>query len=465
MIKRYMKLLIGLIIAAVIATGAYFGVLVKKNNDAKKAYEEIQKLKIFDFDPMDITSMSVKNSSGEYYFQLTGNGWEITKGEPFRFSADRIVEMATGMSQLNATKIVTENGGDDLSAYGLNDPVRLGFKLNDGKEYTAEIGKQVPGDSSWYLKTAGNDTIYIVSSDVKDSISAELDDMKDRLLFDASGTDDITHLKYIDHGTVIYDINKSGSEWKLESPFPQGEVNASSVNSITSMLIRAECVTFINEELTDLKKFGFDNPSYQIEVSSDKRSVNVIFGNYYDDARNYIYAYDRAIDQIFIFQTSELGFFGTKLEDILYKRLHQESFENISNFEMDILGTEINIEYNYVVAEGQTSSYKVNGKEINREDESVLETFNNMINSITGMCFDEVCETTLTNLKSQKPEAKIVYDIKDGKDYVLEFYKKDGDDSLLYIVENGVYTDTVIKKTSLENGVLLYYKELMEKMK
>ena len=62
MIKRYMKLLIGLIIAAVIATGAYFGVLVKKNNDAKKAYEEIQKLKIFDFDPMDITSMSVKNS-------------------------------------------------------------------------------------------------------------------------------------------------------------------------------------------------------------------------------------------------------------------------------------------------------------------------------------------------------------------------------------------------------------------
>ena len=88
-----------------------------------------------------------------------------------------------------------------------------------------------------------------------------------------------------------------------------------------------------------------------------------------------------------------------------------------------------------------------------------------MINAITGMCFDEVCETTLTNLKSQKPEAKIVYDIKDGKDYVLEFYKKDGDDSLLYIVENGVYTDTVIKKTSLENGVLLYYKELMEKMK
>ena len=465
MIKRYMKLLIGLIIAALIATGAYFGVLVKKNNDTKKAYEEMQKLKVFDFDPMDITNMSIKNSSGEYYFQLTGNGWEITKGDQFRFSADRFVEMATAMSKLTATKIVTENGADDLDAYGLKDPVKLGFKLNNGNEYTAEIGKQVPGDTSWYLKSSGSDTIYIISSDDKDSISAELDDLKDKLLFDASSSSAITHLKYIDHGTVIYDINKDGSEWKLASPFPQGVVNSAGVESITSLLIRAECVTFIDEELTDLKKFGFDNPSYQIEVSSDTRSVNVIFGNYYDDAKQYIYAYDRAIDQIYIFRTSELGFFGTKIEDILYKRLHQESFENISNFDMDILGTEINIEYNYVVAEGKTSSYKVNGKDVNREDDSILETFNNLINAITGMNYDEVCETAPASFRNMTPEAKITYTLREGKDYVLEFYKKEDDDKLLYIVENGTYTDTVIKKSSLENGILLYYKELTEKMK
>ena len=465
MIKRYMKLLIGLIIAALIATGAYFGVLVKKNNDTKKAYEEMQKLKVFDFDPMDITNMSIKNSSGEYYFQLTGNGWEITKGDQFRFSADRFVEMATAMSKLTATKIVTENGADDLATYGLKDPVKLGYKLNDGKEYTAEIGKQVPGDTSWYLKSAGSDTIYIISSDDKDSISAELDDLKDKLLFDASSTAAINHLKYIDHGTVVYDINKDGGEWKLASPFPQGVVNSAGVESITSLLIRAECVTFIDEELTDLKKFGFDNPSYQVEVSSDERSVNVIFGNYYDDAKQYIYAYDRAIDQIYIFRTAELGFFGSKIEDILYKRLHQESFENISSFDMDILGTEINIEYNYIVAEGKTSSYKVNGKDVDREDESILETFNNLITAITGMNYDEVCETAPASFKNMTPEAKITYTLKEGKDYVLEFYKKEDDDKLLYIVENGTYTDTVIKKASLENGILLYYKELMEKMK
>ena len=43
MIKRYMKLLIGLVAVAVIAIGAYIGVVVYKNNQTKKAYEEEQK--------------------------------------------------------------------------------------------------------------------------------------------------------------------------------------------------------------------------------------------------------------------------------------------------------------------------------------------------------------------------------------------------------------------------------------
>ena len=465
MIKRYMKLLIGLIIAAVIATGAYFGVLIKKNNDAKKAYEEYQKLTIFSFDPMDITNMSISNSSGDYYFQLTGNGWEITKGEQFRFSSDKIVEMAETMSELTATAIITEEAPDDLAAYGLKNPMKVGFKLKDGSEYICEIGKQVPGDSSWYVKASGRDIIYRISSEDKDSLSAELSDLKDKLLFDASGTDAITRLKYIDHGKVIYDINYIGSEWKLSAPFPQGVVNGANVNNITSQLIRAECVTFIDEEITDSSKFGFDNPSYQLEIASDKRSANITFGNYYDNDKQYIYAYNRELDQIYIFRTSELSFIGTKLEDILFRRLHQESFENISSFEINAFGTEINIDYNYVVAEGQTSSYKVNGADVDRENESILESFNNLINAITGMAYDEVLESPLINFRNKQPEAKIVYDLKEGKDIVLEFYKKEDDENLLYIVENGEYTSTLIKRSTIDNGILLYYKELMEKMK
>ena len=147
MIKRYMKLLIGLVAVAVIAIGAYIGVVVYKNNQTKKAYEEEQKKIIFSFDPLDITDMDVTNSTGDFSFRLTDNGWEITQGQKFPLSPDRFVEIATTMSTLTASKVLTEEVPEDLSEYGLDAPMKISFRLNDDTGYTAYIGSKVPGDS------------------------------------------------------------------------------------------------------------------------------------------------------------------------------------------------------------------------------------------------------------------------------------------------------------------------------
>lgn len=465
MIKRYMKLLIGLVAAAVIATGAYIGVVISKNNEQKKAYEEEQKKIIFSFDPMDITDMDVKNSSGNYSFRLTDEGWQIIEGEQFPLSADRFVEISTAMATLSASKILTEDAPEDLSEYGLDDPMRISIKLKDDTRYTACIGSAVPGDTSYYLSAEGRNTIYIVSEDYINLIRAEVDDLKDRLLFDTSGTADITHLKYINHGTVVYDISRTGDGWEVIAPFKRGIVNSAGVTNITSLIIRAESVTFINEELTDLSKFGFDNPSHQLEIRTDKKEAKIIFGNYYDEAGQYIYAYNKGIDQIYIFETASLGFIDSKLEDILFKRINNEAFDNIKKFELDIFGTKVDIDYNYTVEAGKTSSYSVNGKSVDRENEKILEAFNNLINSITGISFDYVSDENLSNGVTGEAAVKVVYRLKEGDDYKLEFIPKSDDDSLLYIVENGIYTGTVIRKTVLENGMKIYYEELMELMK
>ena len=465
MIKRYMKLLIGLVAVAVIAIGAYIGVVVYKNNQTKKAYEEEQKKIIFSFDPLDITDMDVTNSTGDFSFRLTDNGWEITQGQKFPLSPDRFVEIATTMSTLTASKVLTEEVPEDLSEYGLDAPMKISFRLNDDTGYTAYIGSKVPGDSSYYLRAEGKDAIYIVSEEDVQKLSAEVSDLKDKLLFDTSGTSDITYLKYINNGTIVYDISKNENGWEVIAPFKRGVVNAASVTNITSLIIRAECVTFIDEELTDLSKFGFDHPSHQLEIKTDEKEAKIIFGNYYDEAGQYIYAYNRAIDQIYIFETASVGFIDSKLEDILFKRIHDEAFDNIKKFELDIFGTKVDIDYNYTVETGKTSSYSVNGKSVDRENEKILEAFNNLINSVTGVSFDYVSDENLSKGVTGDAAVKVVYRLKEGDDYKLEFIPKSDDESLLYIVENGIYTGTLIRKTVLENGMKLYYEELMELMK
>ncbi len=466
MIMGYKRIFIGLVIAAIIAIGAYAGVLIARNGQHRKAVEEEKKKVVYSFDPMDITGFNVTNSSGDYMMKLTNSGWEFIKGEAFNLSADRIVETATAMSELTASRILTEELPDRLSDYGLDKPMKVGFTFKDGTVRTLDIGSKVPGDAAYYAKDEDRDTIYIVSEDDYQKLSAELSDLKEKFLFNISSTGDINKLKYVDHGNVIYDIARDeNGVFRLASPFPQGEVNEALVTNITSLIIRAQCVTFIDEDLTDLSKFGFDTPSYQIEISSDKLSTNVIFGNFYDEAQQYIYAYDKSIDQIYIFDKASLGFIGTKTEDILYKRLHYEDFDNIKEFRMNVLGTEINIEYNYNVGNGLETSYTLNGKTVNREDEDILMTFNNLINAVTGLSFDNICEDDHFNTLSKEPAVKITYKLKEGDDYVVELYAMKDDPEQLQIVENGKYAESTVSKKVIENGMLLYYKELMEKMK
>ena len=125
----------------------------------------------------------------------------------------------------------------------------------------------------------------------------------------------------------------------------------------------------------------------------------------------------------------------------------------------------MDIDYNYTVETGKTSSYSVNGKSVDRENEKILEAFNNLINSVTGVSFDYVSDENLSKGVTGDAAVKVVYRLKEGDDYKLEFIPKSDDESLLYIVENGIYTGTLIRKTVLQNGMKLYYEELMELMK
>lgn len=461
MIKRYIKLLTGLIIVALIAVGAYIGVSVSKNNQHKKAIEEEAKKQIFSFQQADISAMVIHNSSGDYRLEDSSEGWIVTEGDSFPVSTDKIIAIADSMYKLTASRILTEELPEDLSGYGLEDPMRLCIMLRDGTECSVDIGTQIPGETDYYVRVTGKDTIYILDESTVSDLSVQVEDLKDKYLFDAPNTDSITALKYTENGSIVYDLRKDDSGWSLFTPFPQGKVNNAGVVDITSQIIRAQCITFIDEEMNDLSKFGFDNPKYQLEIKSENMEANIIFGNYYDENQQYIYAYNKNRDQIYIFEAATLGFIGTRPEEIVVRELHNEFFGNIDSFDVNVFGKEIKINYNYSASgEGETY-YAVNDEKVDDTNDEILEVFNNMINSITGLSFDTICENVKTSELQAEPAATIVYHLKEGDDYKLEFIQKNDEENMYYIVENGKYTNTLLRKSALESGVLMYYNDLM----
>ncbi len=464
MTKQYKRIFTGLVIAVIVAFGAYFGVLVYRNGQAKKAVEEENKKIVFDFDPSEIKEFEAVNSSGEYGLKLSVSGWEFTKGEPFKLDSTRISGIAETMSRLKATKILTEELPADLSPYGLDKPQKVIFIFKNGSRKILDIGSKVPGDSAYYVKNEDSDTIYIVSEADAQKMSVEVNSLKDRNLFNIISTDEITAFKYTDHGKLIYDLKKENNEWKMTAPFNRGSVNSAGITAVTSMIIRAESTTLLDVP-ADLSEYGFDKPSYEVDISTADMTLSMIFGSYYDENENYIYAYEKAANQVYVFPVASLGFPGSATEDVLNKRLHHEAFSNITEFDLDVFGTKIKVDYDYVVEEGKTSSYAVNGISVNREDDDILWTFNDFINSITGLSFENVYEDASFTTEGKEPEVKIVYSLKEGGKYTVELYAAENDKSLLQMVENGKYMDCVISRASVENGILLYYKDLMNKIK
>ncbi len=465
MTKRYIRILIGIIITAVIALGAYAGVSIYNKSKNDKLLEESEKLNIFNFNEKSISEIKIHNASGDYEFKRENNEWMMTQGDNIAISSYKLSSISDTISTLKADSILNEGQEVNYEKYGLNNSMVITAVVSDGKEYSVEVGNQVPGDSRYYARKSGDNVVYLIASQYADILWSEKNDLKDTYMFDVSNANQITYLKYKCAGETIYELSKEDNKWQILDPCPSLTVNNSGVESILLEVIRASCVTFIDEDDKDLSAYGLDNPSYEIAVKTADKEAEFIFGDYYDEEEQYIYAQNKGTGQIYVFQTGSLGCIGTKTEDVLFRLLHSVAFINMDTFDIDMFGQKIDITYHYSITDNLQNDFVINGKKIDVTDEEILEAFNNLINSVIGMAYDNICEVSDELVLDNEPEAYITYHMMDDSEYKLEFIADTTDEEVLYIIANGKFTGTSINASTLKNGVSRYYEDLMDLLK
>ncbi len=464
MTKRYMKLLIGIIIAAIIAVGAYIGVSLYKKSENNKLAEQSEKNIIFDFDNNSVSELKIHNSAGDYIFKIDGDEWVMTQGDNISLSSYKLSSISDKLSTLTADGIIDENFKGNFDKFGLNNSMTITAVLSDGTEYGLELGDQVPGDSRYYVRKSGENVVYVIASECADILWSDKNDLKDTYMFDVSNADQIVYLNYKCEGKTIYEINKEDDQWQVIDPCPTLTVNNAGVESILSELIRATCVTFIDEE-KDLSVYGLDDPSYEISVKTADKEANFIFGDYYDDEKEYIYAQNKDTGEICVFPSGSLGCIGTKTEDVLFRLFHSVTFTDMDTFDIDMFGEKIDIKYHYSITNNLDNDFVINDKKIDVTDDTMLNAFNSLINSIIGMTFDNICELSDEQILQNQPDAHVTYHMMDGSEYKLEFFADPSDEKLYYVTANGEFTGTSINASTLRNGVCAYYDDLMDILK
>lgn len=285
-----------ILVVIFILLGAYvYFVEIKKHEKDEQVKQESKK--VFTLVKDSITSLYFKNKNGEFSLKKVNNEWKINN--PLETEADNstINSMLTSLSNAEKDKIFTVDL-TELSNFGLSksaDVVKIITSV--GEVDSILLGDDTPV-GSYVFSYKSDSTVFTINKSVKTTFDKKLFDIRDR---------NILHFQRGDVRTITlnkqsekYEFQKEGaSDWRIvniERPADNGKIS-----SLLSKLENNKVKSFVDEEETQLNKFGLHKPAFQVDLllgpeKGQKRLFvsNKIDGKYYakDDSRKPIFEVD-----------------------------------------------------------------------------------------------------------------------------------------------------------------------------
>jgi hypothetical protein len=223
--------------------------------------------KLYQLDAKKIQKIELASPGRDLVFERgNGNQWKILKpikGAAEHFTVDGI---ANQIASLEVTGTADPNPAD-LSPFGLAVPaVTVTVTTKDGKTLPAIlVGKQAPIGNSAFIKTADKPAVLLVASAFAAEVNKHIDDVRSRDFF--SFKPEEAHKIVITRGAQTLELARGKSdEWTVIQPrsYP---ADAEAVNAFLRSMGAAQIARFIDDNPTDLAKYGLTNPSLTLMLS------------------------------------------------------------------------------------------------------------------------------------------------------------------------------------------------------
>ena len=212
----------------------------------------------------NVTALSWENESGAFSF-TKGEKWVYDADAAFPADADKINALLAQFEDFSAAFTIEE--AEDVSQYGLDDPVcTITLGTADGS-YTIELGDHSRMDSLRYI-SIGDGRVYLASHDPLEEFGAVLSDMilddtvpefETVQLIEFSGEENYTVVRDEDGGSICAD----------DVYFSDGKpLDTENVDSFLSSLRALSLTEYASYNVSDaeLASFGLDEPALTIMI-------------------------------------------------------------------------------------------------------------------------------------------------------------------------------------------------------
>ena len=173
---------------------------------------------LFQFDPEDISGISIKNGDQSFRIQRSNEGWHLTKGLEDMASPEAIHALIQAaletpvLDRINASEIRDDK---NLAAYGvLKSSLQIDFKGD--LPGSLLIGKTNPDGTRQYVSFANSKTVYLIPKDIVRLITLPIENYRDRRLlpFDPTQIERIVFRQ----GNSSLELERDAVGWKILRP-------------------------------------------------------------------------------------------------------------------------------------------------------------------------------------------------------------------------------------------------------
>jgi hypothetical protein len=273
--------------------GAYI-YFVDSQRPASTAVEgEAAREKFFAVDADKINEIRVTAKGQTALLRKEAAGWKMI--EPTAVEADppEAIGLAQAIAGLESVREVMPNA-DNLAQFGLAEPpIAVEFKAEGGVAGSFKLGNKNPQQSEIYAIKGGDNRVLLVSSFQESSFDKEPFTLRDKriLKFDREKADSLALVK----GANSMELARSGSDWRVVKPV-QGRSDYSSVEGLLTRLAAANMSKLIEENATDLAKYGLDKPAATITIGAGSSKTVLEVGKTENDQT---YARDASRPMVF----------------------------------------------------------------------------------------------------------------------------------------------------------------------
>lgn len=464
--KLYRNTIILLIVAALLV-GVYVIVKNKKSNSEPDADKNT--VKIFDIDTDKMVEMTIDNGQDKLVFvQKTVKEddnekkvWEILSPRDLKIDESKVSNIAINISSLVAEKIIEEEAGD-ISIYGLDKPVVISVKMDDGTLKTLEIGNETPTKSGYYVKVKDGKKVYTIGSYTGKILKVGKNDVKARDLFSIK-PEETTEFSLKRGENLVFKAKKSGdSDWIMTFPI-QGNINISAISPMLETVSQTSAVNFIEENPSNLEQYGLLNPSYCLEFHTPAGREKLLLGKEKEKGTE-IYAKLEGCSEVFSVSLDAFNFLDKPLKEIIEAFAYIVNIDDVNKIKVEMDGYTVDCELQTDKEERDNDKFFVNGKDVSDlKDDKGSVIFRKYYQALIGI---KLSELEVEAEPSGTPEIVFTYHLKKAP-YTMkvEFIPKDN--WYYYVMRNGQYTGILVDKKEFDKpgGVREMYKVLQEAMK